>query len=144
MYFERQLTSFVEITIMSLIFEFGSDLCHGELVNGGSLFFSPFLLFEGGWINGWVQREKCWCQRIARSCFIPNDSVTKWTSQHYQRSCVHLGVNCVVLLQVFEVIRFVDHLDKGFIYIWEEFWSVHLLVIWDWLSWDDPVWLTGY
>ena len=30
-----------------------------------------------------------------------------------------------------------------YIYIQEEFWNVHLLMTGVWLSWGDPVWLTG-
>ena len=39
------------------------------------------------------------------------------------------------------VTGFVDWLDKRF--TWEEVWNVQLLMAWVWLSWGDPVWLTG-
>ena len=50
---------------------------------------------------------------------------------------------CVCMFYVCEVIGFVDWLDRGLINMWEEFRNVYLLVIWVWLSWGDPVWLTG-
>jgi len=51
---------------------------------------------------------------------------------------------CVCMFCVWGVIGFVDWLDRGwiYIYIWEEFGSVYLLITWVWLSWGDPVWLT--
>ena len=43
---------------------------------------------------------------------------------------------------LFDVVRHCwNDLTKG---IWEEFWNVHLLMTWVWLSWGDPVWLTGH
>ena len=49
-----------------------------------------------------------------------------------------------ILFLVCVGIGFADWLDKTFIYIWEVFWNVHLLMTWVWLSWGDSVWLTGH
>ena len=51
---------------------------------------------------------------------------------------------CVCIFYVCEVIGFVDWLDRRLIYMWEEFRNVPLLMTWVWLSWGDPVWLTGH
>ena len=51
---------------------------------------------------------------------------------------------CVCTFHVCEVIGFVDWLDRGLIYMWEEFRNAYLLMTWVWLSWGDPVWLTGH
>ena len=51
---------------------------------------------------------------------------------------------CVCMFHVCEVIGFVDWLDRGLIQMWEEFRNVYLLMTWVWLSWCDPVWLTGH
>ena len=51
---------------------------------------------------------------------------------------------CVCMFYVCKVIGSVDWLDRGLIYMWEEFRNVYLLVTWVWLSWGDPVWLTGH
>ena len=48
------------------------------------------------------------------------------------------------MFYVCEVIGFVDWLDRGLIYVWEEFRNVYLLMTRVWLSWGDPVWLTGH
>ena len=57
---------------------------------------------------------------------------------------------CVCMFLTF-MIGFVDWLDRGlifynlYIYMWEEFRNVYnLLMTWVWLSWGDPVWLTGH
>ena len=50
----------------------------------------------------------------------------------------------VCMFYVCKVTGFVDWLDRGLIYMWEEFGNVYLLMTWVWLSWGDPVWLTGH
>jgi len=51
---------------------------------------------------------------------------------------------CVCMFYVCKVTGFVDWLDRGLIYVWEEFRDVYLLTAWVWLSWSDPVWLIGH
>ena len=51
---------------------------------------------------------------------------------------------CVCMFYVYEVSDFVDWLDGGLMYMWEEFRNVYLLMAWVWLSWGDPAWLTGH
>ena len=51
---------------------------------------------------------------------------------------------CVCMFNVCKVLGFVDWLDRGLIYMWEEFRNVYLLMAWVWLSWGDPVWLTRH
>ena len=48
---------------------------------------------------------------------------------------------CVCMFYVCEVIVvvFLDWLDRGLIYMWEEFRKVYLLMTWVWLSWVDCV-----
>ena len=48
------------------------------------------------------------------------------------------------MFYICEVAGFVDWLDRGLLHMWEEFRNVYLLMTWVWLSWGDPVWLTGH
>ena len=48
------------------------------------------------------------------------------------------------MFYVCEVIGFVDWLERGLIYMWEEFTNVYLLMTRVSLSWGDCVWLTGH
>ena len=48
------------------------------------------------------------------------------------------------MFYVCKVIGFVDWPDRELICMWEEFRNEYLLMTWFWLSWGDPVWLTGH
>ena len=53
---------------------------------------------------------------------------------------VSLYALCLLLWLVLQT----DLREGWYIIMWEEFRNVYLLITWVWLSWSDPVWLTGH
>ena len=53
---------------------------------------------------------------------------------------VYTYVLCLLLWLVLQT----DLTVGWYIIMWEEFRNVYLLMTWVWLSWSDPVWLTGH
>ena len=98
----------------------------------------PFLYFSLTWYRS-LRRNGRWYQHVLALCALLTGVILKGLTLRKFVSDVW-----VFMFYVCEVIGFVDWLDRGLIYMWEEFRNVHLLMTWVWLSWGDPVWLTGH